>query len=62
LLLKVESVPVGCPVIFDELPDVDGFYREWLCREVGGEIELCKGSLQAISEWAAGLTKWPREE
>lgn len=33
-LLEVEAVPPGYPVIFDFLPDLETFYREWLDREV----------------------------
>jgi acetone carboxylase gamma subunit len=36
-LLKVESVPVGYPIIFDALPDIDAFYREWLGRPLPDE-------------------------
>lgn len=31
-LLEVEAVPPGWPVIFDFLPDLEGFYEEWLGR------------------------------
>ena len=33
-LLEVEAVPPGYPVIHDFLPDLEGFYGEWLGREV----------------------------
>jgi len=33
-LLEVEAVPPGYPVIFDFLPDIDGFYREVLKKEI----------------------------
>lgn len=33
-LLEVEAVPPGYPVIFDFLPDLETFYRQWLDREV----------------------------
>src|SRR5712692_5994233 len=29
-LLEVDAVPPGWPVIFDFLPDLEGFYEEWL--------------------------------
>jgi acetone carboxylase gamma subunit len=32
-LLEVEAVPPGYPVIHDFLPDLEGFYGEWLGRE-----------------------------
>jgi acetone carboxylase, gamma subunit len=31
-LLEVEAVPPGYPVIHDFVPDLDGFYEEWLGR------------------------------
>lgn len=33
-LLEVEAVPPGYPVIHDFLPDLEGFYGEWLGREL----------------------------
>jgi len=35
--LGVEVVPVGYPVIFEMLPDLDVFYREWLGRPLPDE-------------------------
>jgi acetone carboxylase gamma subunit len=32
-LLEVEAVPPGYPVIHDFLPDLEGFYGQWLGRE-----------------------------
>ena len=31
-LLEVEATPPGWPVIFDFLPDLEGFYEDWLGR------------------------------
>lgn len=33
-LLEVEAVPRGYPVVHDFLPDLEGFYSEWLGREL----------------------------
>jgi acetone carboxylase, gamma subunit len=33
-LLEVEAVPPGYPVVHDFLPDLEGFYTEWLRREL----------------------------
>ena len=33
-LLEVEAVPPGYPVVFDFLPDLETFYRDWLGREL----------------------------
>jgi acetone carboxylase gamma subunit len=35
-LLEVEAVPPGYPVVHDFLPDLEGFYSEWLGRELPG--------------------------
>jgi acetone carboxylase gamma subunit len=32
--LEVEAVPPGYPVVHDFVPDIDGFYQEWLRRPV----------------------------
>ncbi len=32
--LEVEALPPGYPVVHEFLPDIDGFYRGWLGREV----------------------------
>jgi acetone carboxylase gamma subunit len=55
VLLKVESVPVGYPVIFDALPDIDGFYREWLGRPLADEMDPSDRSHELIRQWAAEL-------
>ena len=36
-LLEVEAAPPGYPIVFDFLPDLDGFYRDWLGRELPAE-------------------------
>ncbi len=35
-LLETEAVPPGYPVIHEYLPDLEGFYRGWLGRELPG--------------------------
>jgi acetone carboxylase, gamma subunit len=52
-LLKVETVPAGYPVIFDALPDIDGFYREWLKIPLPQELEFADKSLDVVRQWAA---------
>ena len=32
--LETEAVPPGYPVVHEFLPDIEGFYRGWLGREV----------------------------
>ena len=36
-LLGVEVVPVGYPVIFEMMPDLDTFYRDWLGKPLPDE-------------------------
>jgi acetone carboxylase gamma subunit len=33
-LLEVEAVPTGYPVVHDFVPDLEGFYSEWLGRDL----------------------------
>lgn len=33
-LLEVEAVPPGYPIVFDFLPDLETFYKDWLGREL----------------------------
>ena len=33
-LLEVEAVPPGYPISHDFVPDLEGFYGEWLGREL----------------------------
>jgi acetone carboxylase gamma subunit len=35
-LLEVEAVPPGYPVVHDFLPDLEGFYSDWLGRALPG--------------------------
>ncbi len=39
-MLMVESVPIGYPLVFDILPDIDSFYREWLGRPLADQKEF----------------------
>ena len=52
-LLKVESVPVGYPIIFDFLPDIDAFYRDWLGKPLPEEKEYTDMSSQVTMAWRA---------
>lgn len=51
-LLKVESVPVGYPIIFDFLPDLDAFYRDWLGKPLPDQMEFTDRSSEVIRSWA----------
>ena len=51
-LLKVDSAPVGYPILFDILPDIDGFYREWLGRPLRDEKEFKDLTYEVIRTWA----------
>ncbi len=52
VMLKVENVPVGYPIIFDVLPDIDGFYREWLGRPLPDEKEFKDMTYEVTASWA----------
>jgi acetone carboxylase gamma subunit len=46
--LQVETVPFGYPVVFDFLPDLDSFYREWLNKPLRQEMEFRDMSFEYI--------------
>jgi acetone carboxylase gamma subunit len=51
-LLQVDTVPFGYPVVFDFLPDLDAFYRDWLGRPLPHEKEFKDLSSEFIKkEW-----------
>jgi acetone carboxylase gamma subunit len=52
--LGVEVVPVGYPVIFEMLPDLDTFYREWLGKPLADEQPdwFQDRTLSIPSQWA----------
>jgi len=50
-MLKVDSAPVGYPIVFDILPDIDGFYKEWLGKPLPDEKEFKDMSDDVIKEW-----------
>ena len=52
--LEVEVVPFGYPIIFDFLPDLDTFYREWLESPPKNKIEFKEYNTmdeKVFSEW-----------
>ena len=54
-LLAVENVPPGYPPLFDMLPDLDTFYREWLGRPLEDEnLEWFQDkTAELLSKWSA---------
>ena len=48
--LEVETVPYGYPVVFDFLPDLDSFYRDWLNRPLPDEKEFTDLSATYVRE------------
>jgi acetone carboxylase, gamma subunit len=51
--LQVDTVPFGYPVVFDFLPDLDSFYRDWLGRPLSQEKEFKDLSLDYIkNNWS----------
>jgi len=55
-LLGVEQVPVGYPPIFEMLPDLDTFYREWLGKPLPDERPdwFQDRTLEKPAQWAKG--------
>lgn len=53
--LAVENVPPGYPPLFDMLPDLDTFYREWLGRPLEDESPdwFRDRTAELLSEWSA---------
>ena len=49
--LEVEVVPFGYPIIFDFLPDLDTFYREWLESPLKNKMEFKDLSYEVIKDW-----------
>jgi acetone carboxylase gamma subunit len=50
--LQVDTVPFGYPVVFDFLPDLDSFYKDWLGRPLPQEKEFKDLSSEFIKkEW-----------
>ena len=51
--LEVETVPFGYPIVFDFLPDLDSFYRDWLTRPLGTAEAVEDLSYRVIEAWKA---------
>jgi acetone carboxylase gamma subunit len=49
--LEVEAVPRGYPILFDFLPDLDAFYRDWLGTPLESSCEARDRSAERIREW-----------
>ena len=52
--LEVESTVVGEPIIFDSLPDIDAFYREWLRKPLKQKKEFKDLSYEVTRRWGEG--------
>ena len=52
--LEVESVPFGYPAIFDFLPDLDAFYRDWLGRPLETAKEYKDLTYEVTQKWSEG--------
>lgn len=52
--LAVEVVPPGYPLVFEMLPDLDRFYREFMGRSLGDESEdwYEDRTAAAVAKWA----------
>ena len=51
--LEVEAVPRGYPMIFDFLPDLDTFYKDWLRRPLSTSKEFKDLTYEEIERWRA---------
>ncbi len=60
-LLKVESLPVGCPPTFDALPDLDAFYRDWLKCPLPDTKEFKDLTCETTREWGRNLKRGKRQ-
>jgi acetone carboxylase gamma subunit len=49
--LEVDVVPFGYPAVFDFLPDLDVFYREWLGRPLPQEKEFEDLTYELTRKW-----------
>jgi acetone carboxylase, gamma subunit len=49
--LEVESVPRGHPIILDFLPNLDGFYEEWLGSPLSTKMEFKDLTYDLIKKW-----------
>lgn len=49
--LEVEVVPFGYPIIFDFLPDLDTFYRDWLGKPLKTKKEFEDRTYGVIKDW-----------
>ncbi|MEW6614319.1 MAG: acetone carboxylase subunit gamma [Thermodesulfobacteriota bacterium] len=50
--LEVETVPFGYPLVFDFLPDLDTFYREWLGKPLKTSKEFKDLTYDVVKKWA----------
>lgn len=58
-LLSVEVAPTGIPTLFDWLPNLDAFYREWLGKPLEDEDKgwFEDRTAQLTSQWANEAAK-----
>jgi len=49
--LEVETVPAGYPAVFDFLPNIDAFYRDWLGRPLDTETEFRDLTYDTTRRW-----------
>ncbi|MBM3132014.1 MAG: acetone carboxylase subunit gamma [Chloroflexi bacterium] len=53
-LLAVEVVPIGYPPLFEMMPDIDAFYREWLGTPLDDEQPsewFCDKTSELTAQW-----------
>ena len=55
-MLMVEAVPVGYPLVFDALPDIDTFYSDWLGKPLPEEREFKDMTYDVTKQWGQKTT------
>ncbi len=53
--LEVETLPVGYPAVFDFLPDIDAFYRDWLKQPLTSEKEFEDLTYEVTGKWGGEI-------
>lgn len=51
-LLEVEAVAKGYPIVFDFLPDLEAFYRDWLGHPLSTKSEFKDLTYELTKEWS----------
>ncbi len=50
-LLEVETLPFGYPAVFDFLPDIDAYYKDWLQKPLSTQKEFKDLTNELTGKW-----------